>query len=45
MGFEHRLFECPKCNSVQNEVIASDVNQKAKPRRFTPADSALDGPD
>ncbi len=24
MGFEHRKFECPKCNSVQNEVIASD---------------------
>jgi hypothetical protein len=24
MGFEHRGFECPKCNSVQNEVVASD---------------------
>ena len=24
MTFEHRRFECPKCNSVQNEVIASD---------------------
>jgi hypothetical protein len=24
MGFEHRRFECPKCNTVQNEVVASD---------------------
>jgi len=24
MGFEHRRFECPKCDSVQNEVVASD---------------------
>jgi transposase-like protein len=24
IGFEHRLFECSKCESVQNEVVASD---------------------
>jgi hypothetical protein len=24
IGFEHRLFECPKCDSVQSEIIASD---------------------
>jgi Zn finger protein HypA/HybF involved in hydrogenase expression len=24
LGFEHRLFECPKCGSVQQEIIASD---------------------
>jgi hypothetical protein len=29
MGFEHRRFECPKCNSVQNEVIASDPMKSA----------------
>jgi hypothetical protein len=28
-GFEHRLFECPKCDSVQNEVIASDPMKSA----------------
>jgi ribosomal protein S27AE len=27
MGFER--FECPKCNSVQNEVVASDPMQSA----------------
>ena len=24
IGFEHRLFECPKCDRVQTSVIASD---------------------
>jgi hypothetical protein len=27
MGFEHRRFECPKCNFVQNEAVASDPIQ------------------
>ena len=29
IGFEHRRFECPKCDSVQNEVIASDPMKSA----------------
>jgi hypothetical protein len=24
IGFEHRLFECPKCDQVEIAVIASD---------------------
>jgi len=24
IGFERRLFECPKCGFAQNEVVASD---------------------
>jgi hypothetical protein len=24
IGFEHRLFECPKCYQVEISVIASD---------------------
>jgi hypothetical protein len=24
IGFEHRLFECPKCDQVEMNVIASD---------------------
>jgi hypothetical protein len=28
-GFEHRRFECPKCSSVQNEVVASDPMKSA----------------
>jgi hypothetical protein len=24
IGFEHRCFECPKCKSVEDDVIASD---------------------
>jgi hypothetical protein len=27
IGFEHRLFECPKCNHVEISVIASDPLQ------------------
>jgi hypothetical protein len=28
-GFEHRLFECPKCDFVQIEVVASDPMKSA----------------
>jgi hypothetical protein len=24
IGFEHRLFECPRCDQVEMRVIASD---------------------
>jgi hypothetical protein len=24
VGFEHRVFECPKCNHVEAKIIASD---------------------
>jgi len=24
IGFEHRLFECPRCDQVEISVIASD---------------------
>jgi hypothetical protein len=24
LGFEHRWFECPRCEAVQEEVVASD---------------------
>lgn len=23
-GFDHRLFECPKCNNVENVIVADD---------------------
>jgi len=30
IGFEHRLFECPRCNQVEMRVFASDpFNSKA----------------
>jgi len=29
MGVEHRLFECPKCNSVETEVIVGDPMKSA----------------
>lgn len=29
IGFELRLLECPKCDSVQNEVVASDPMKSA----------------
>jgi hypothetical protein len=27
LRLKHRRFECPKCNSVQNEAVASDPMQ------------------
>jgi hypothetical protein len=27
IGFEHRLFECPKCDHVEISVIASDPSK------------------
>jgi hypothetical protein len=27
IGFEHRLFECPKCDHVEISIIASDPLQ------------------
>jgi hypothetical protein len=27
IGFEHRLFECPKCDRVEISVIASDPSK------------------
>jgi len=27
IGFEHRLFECPKCDHVEISVMASDPLQ------------------
>jgi hypothetical protein len=29
VGSEHRRFECPKCDFVQNEVAASDPMKSA----------------
>jgi hypothetical protein len=28
-GFEHRLFDCPKCTSVQKRVVMSDPMKSA----------------
>ena len=28
-GFEHRLFECPTCDRMQNEIVASDPMKSA----------------
>jgi len=27
IGFEHRLFECPKCDHVEISIIASDPDK------------------
>jgi hypothetical protein len=29
IGFEHRLFECPTCDRMQNEIVASDPMKSA----------------
>jgi transposase-like protein len=29
LGFEHRQFECPKCKSVHNEIVAKDPMKSA----------------
>ena len=29
MTFENRRFECPKCNYVQNQIVATDPMQSA----------------
>jgi hypothetical protein len=29
IGFEHRLFDCPDCNSVQKRVVMSDPMKSA----------------
>jgi hypothetical protein len=29
VGFEHRLFDCPKCSSVQQKVVMSDPMKSA----------------
>jgi hypothetical protein len=31
IGFEHRLFECPKCDQVEINVIASDPLKSTAP--------------
>ena len=42
IGFEHRLFECPKCNNVETRIVASDTNN-SESRGWTSDDLSRGG--